>query len=227
MSTSDVPPQAEPLPFHLRGNYAPVTNEVTAFDLPVQGAIPRELTGRYVRNGPNPKTGQSPHWFQGDGMLHGLALADGRAKVVPESLGEDAGVRGRRPVARRGRHARSDRRQGQHAHHRACWSSPGARRDIVSHGGHDGSGDRRVCRLRWAAHHGHDRASEDLPTNPRAPFLCLLAPSRPRTTPPAHRSSSTTCEPGPRSLTTSAPGAFPRSRCSSRPHRRPAKTRVG
>src|SRR6266446_3055558 len=80
MSTSEVLPQAEPLPFHLRGNYAPVANEVTAFDLSVQGAIPRELRGRYVRNGPNPKTGQSPHWFQGDGMLHGLALADGRAR---------------------------------------------------------------------------------------------------------------------------------------------------
>jgi len=79
MNTPDVPPQAEPLPFHLRGNYAPVTDEVTAFDLPVQGAIPRELRGRYVRNGPNPKTEQSPHWFLGDGMLHGVAVADGRA----------------------------------------------------------------------------------------------------------------------------------------------------
>jgi carotenoid cleavage dioxygenase-like enzyme len=79
MSTSDVSPHAEPLPFHRRGNYTPVAKEVTAFDLPVQGAIPRNLSGRYVRNGPNPKTGQSPHWFLGDGMLHGVALADGRA----------------------------------------------------------------------------------------------------------------------------------------------------
>ena len=30
----------EPLPFHLRGNYAPVTEEVTAFDLAVEGALP-------------------------------------------------------------------------------------------------------------------------------------------------------------------------------------------
>src|SRR5262245_8097454 len=69
----------ETLPFHLRGNYAPVPDEVTAFDLSVQGAIPRELRGRYVRNGPNPKTGTSPHWFLGDGMLHGVELRDGRA----------------------------------------------------------------------------------------------------------------------------------------------------
>ena len=66
------------LPFHLRGNFAPVKDELTAHDLPVQGAIPRELRGRYVRNGPNPKTGQSGHWFVGDGMLHGVELADGR-----------------------------------------------------------------------------------------------------------------------------------------------------
>ena len=26
-------------PFYLRGNYAPVTEEVTAFDLPVDGAV--------------------------------------------------------------------------------------------------------------------------------------------------------------------------------------------
>jgi carotenoid cleavage dioxygenase-like enzyme len=67
------------LPFHLRGNFAPVRREVTAFDLPVQGAVPRELRGRYVRNGPNPKSGTSPHWFLGDGMLHGVELRDGKA----------------------------------------------------------------------------------------------------------------------------------------------------
>jgi len=66
-------------PFHLRGNYAPVQKEVTAFDLPVQGAIPPALRGRYVRNGPNPKSGVSPHWFTGDGMLHGVRMKDGRA----------------------------------------------------------------------------------------------------------------------------------------------------
>jgi len=74
-------PQApqESLPFHLRGNYAPVPQEVTALDLPVEGAVPPELQGRYVRNGPNPKTGFSPHWFVGDGMLHGVELRDGKA----------------------------------------------------------------------------------------------------------------------------------------------------
>lgn len=70
----------EKKPFHLRGNYAPVTEEVTAFDLEVQGQLPPELSGRYLRNGANPKSGWSPHWFAGDGMIHGLELRDGQAK---------------------------------------------------------------------------------------------------------------------------------------------------
>jgi len=66
-------------PFHLQGNFAPVQQEITALDLSVQGDVPAALRGLYVRNGPNPHTGTSPHWFLGDGMLHGVALRDGRA----------------------------------------------------------------------------------------------------------------------------------------------------
>lgn len=64
---------------HLSGNYAPVTDELTAHDLPVTGAIPPELTGWYLRNGPNPQDAASPHWFFGDGMIHGVRLAGGKA----------------------------------------------------------------------------------------------------------------------------------------------------
>ncbi len=63
----------------LEGNFAPVTKEVEAFDLKIEGALPPELTGVYMRNGPNPKNGPTPHWFVGDGMLHGLRLENGRA----------------------------------------------------------------------------------------------------------------------------------------------------
>ena len=73
-------PGTRQLPFHLRGNYAPVTEEVEAFDLPVSGSLPRELNGRFFRNGANPKSGSSPHWFAGDGMLHGIRLRDGKAE---------------------------------------------------------------------------------------------------------------------------------------------------
>jgi carotenoid cleavage dioxygenase-like enzyme len=66
-------------PFYLRGNFAPVTEEVTSFHLPIDGAIPPQLRGLYVRNGPNPKSGKSQHWFMGDGMVHGVRLEDGKA----------------------------------------------------------------------------------------------------------------------------------------------------
>ncbi|MEZ5257773.1 MAG: carotenoid oxygenase family protein [Ilumatobacteraceae bacterium] len=66
---------------YLAGNYGPVREEVTAFDLAVIGELPPELNGRYLRNGPNP-VGEvdldSHHWFIGDGMVHGIRLREGR-----------------------------------------------------------------------------------------------------------------------------------------------------
>ena len=67
-------------PWHLAGNFAPVTDETTAVDLPVLGALPDALNGTFVRNGPNPLSGSSAHWFFGDGMLHGIRLEAGRAR---------------------------------------------------------------------------------------------------------------------------------------------------
>ena len=67
----------------LSGIYAPVAEEVTAFDLPVRGELPPELDGRYVRNGPNPMSAVDPathHWFVGDAMVHGVRLRDGKAE---------------------------------------------------------------------------------------------------------------------------------------------------
>jgi carotenoid cleavage dioxygenase len=66
-------------PFHLDGNFAPVFDELTVTDLPVTGAIPKELCGRFFRNGSNPKSGTSAHWFLGNGMIHGVRLENGRA----------------------------------------------------------------------------------------------------------------------------------------------------
>jgi carotenoid cleavage dioxygenase len=65
--------------FFRHGNYAPVDDELTQTDLPVEGAIPAELNGWYLRNGPNPRQATA-HWFVGDGMIHGVRLEDGRAK---------------------------------------------------------------------------------------------------------------------------------------------------
>lgn len=72
-------PQPDEKPFHLQGNFAPVSEQVTATDLPVEGALPPELTGLYVRQSANPKSGTSLHWFLGDGMVHGIRLEKGRA----------------------------------------------------------------------------------------------------------------------------------------------------
>ncbi len=90
-ATTSVPPTSPPAPstpttvvdlskpWWLRGDFAPVTAETEATDLKVEGTLPKELSGLYVRNGSNPKPGWSPHWFLGDGMVHGVMLGDGKA----------------------------------------------------------------------------------------------------------------------------------------------------
>jgi carotenoid cleavage dioxygenase-like enzyme len=66
----------------LQGSFAPVAQEISAFDLPVTGQVPAELNGRYLRNGPNPLGLDDPnyHWFLGAGMVHGVRLRDGKAE---------------------------------------------------------------------------------------------------------------------------------------------------
>lgn len=66
-------------PWWMQTNFAPVSSEVESTSLTVRGAIPPELVGTYVRNGSNPASGPSPHWFFGDGMVHGVRLDQGRA----------------------------------------------------------------------------------------------------------------------------------------------------
>lgn len=65
----------------LAENFAPVREEITADNLKIIGQLPAELNGMFVRNGPNsqfpPKLNY--HWFDGDGMLHGVRIRDGQA----------------------------------------------------------------------------------------------------------------------------------------------------
>jgi carotenoid cleavage dioxygenase len=66
---------------YLSGNYAPVEGETTVTDLEVEGRLPDDLSGLYLRTGPNP-LGTPPepyHWFIGEGMVHGISIAGGRA----------------------------------------------------------------------------------------------------------------------------------------------------
>jgi carotenoid cleavage dioxygenase-like enzyme len=66
--------------FWQQGNFRPVSEEVTETSLKVEGSIPPELSGLYVRNGTNASEGISDHFFGGDGMLHGVRLEGGEAK---------------------------------------------------------------------------------------------------------------------------------------------------
>ena len=68
--------------YHAR-YFEPVDDELDTMDLPVQGQIPPELDGSYVRNGPNaqfPRDGGWKYPYDGDGMLHILTLAGSRAR---------------------------------------------------------------------------------------------------------------------------------------------------
>ena len=77
MTTYDASP-------YLDGNFAPVSEEVVALDLTVTGTIPDELSGRFLRNGPNPRSTpgdmETHHWFMGEGMVHGVRIGDGKAQ---------------------------------------------------------------------------------------------------------------------------------------------------
>lgn len=78
----------------------PIDTESSYDDLTVDGVIPPELDGLYVRNGPNAlgPIASNLHYFSGQGMVHGVRLREGRAlwyrnRVVragraPELLGE-------------------------------------------------------------------------------------------------------------------------------------------
>ena len=65
------------------GPYTPVDQEIEAFDPEVIGSIPPELSGMFMRIGPNPipPTAEGHNFFEGDGMVHALTLEDGKAKA--------------------------------------------------------------------------------------------------------------------------------------------------
>lgn len=92
---------------YVAGNFAPLMNEVTTFDLEVVGHIPETLNGRFLRMGPNPVDEpdtawlKSYHWFVGGGMAHGLRLREGKADWFRSRFVLDAHtaeVRSRAPI---------------------------------------------------------------------------------------------------------------------------------
>lgn len=67
---------------HLSGAFEPVIDEIDAGDLEVTGELPPEMDGMYLRNGPNPRftpLGSYVYPLEGDGMVHGIRVSEGRA----------------------------------------------------------------------------------------------------------------------------------------------------
>ena len=70
----------------LSGNFAPVSKEHVSVPVEVmEGQIPTNLNGAFLRNGPNPITGMQKkryHWFDGHAMLHTLMVKNGKASYT-------------------------------------------------------------------------------------------------------------------------------------------------
>src|SRR4029077_2266308 len=67
---------------YLNGAWTPLLEEVNACDLDViEGAIPRDIDGVYLRNTENQvhRPLGRYHPFDGDAMLHQISFRDGRA----------------------------------------------------------------------------------------------------------------------------------------------------
>ena len=70
---------------HLRGVFAPQVREVDTPELVIEGELPAEIEGDYIRNGPNPRfspLGGYLYPLDGDGMLHRVQFRDGRARYT-------------------------------------------------------------------------------------------------------------------------------------------------
>lgn len=68
----------------IAGNYAPVPEQPVSHSLPVTGVIPDCINGVYLRNGSNPffEPLAGHHLFDGDGMIHAVTIAGGRASYA-------------------------------------------------------------------------------------------------------------------------------------------------
>jgi carotenoid cleavage dioxygenase len=110
------------LPDLNRGALAPVADEVTLEQLSVYGAIPRDLNGTLIRNGPNPLSGRFQgtemlDWWPEAAMLHGIELRDGAA------------------VAYRNRWVRSRRWAAAHGAALDRWVDTNPNVNVVQHAG--------------------------------------------------------------------------------------------
>ena len=67
---------------YLHGIHAPLSGETSSVKLRcIEGEVPPQLNGLFARNSPNPQFAPigKYHWFDGDGMVHGVKLLEGSA----------------------------------------------------------------------------------------------------------------------------------------------------
>ena len=177
------------LPFHLRGNYAPVLTEVTAFDLPVRApsragpARPATCATVRTRRRASRRTGSS---------ATGCSTASRCATAGPPGTA----TAGSAPAPVRGGRAAVS---GPTASATARWAWPTPTSSL--HAGRilalvetsfptEVTRDLetlRLLRLRRAPHHRHDGAPEDLPPDRRAALLRLLVHAALPHVPPRRR----------------------------------------
>ncbi|KAL8674108.1 MAG: hypothetical protein Q9168_001503 [Polycauliona sp. 1 TL-2023] len=89
------PSQRKPPHPYLSGNFAPIQRVQPLIACSHTGTIPSDLAGgEYVRNGGNPVAnealGRDAHWFDGDGMLTGVAFSsdDEKGHVRPQFVNQ-------------------------------------------------------------------------------------------------------------------------------------------
>ncbi len=65
---------------YLKGNFSPILDEIDASNLAVTGQIPNDLSGSYLRNGPNPRFKPISYTYplDGDGMIHEIRIHEGK-----------------------------------------------------------------------------------------------------------------------------------------------------
>ncbi len=118
---------------YLEGLYSPVDQEISASDLKVIGEIPRDLRGAYFRNGPNPSTPPTGmhHWFDGDGMVHGIWFEDGKARYANRYVrGDDFGAEQSGGAVMPGIFSKAEERPGRKTVYKDT-----ANTDIIVHNG--------------------------------------------------------------------------------------------
>jgi carotenoid cleavage dioxygenase-like enzyme len=93
--TTTLQPVDQTNAMYLSGRFAPIDDEISTSDLTVAGDVPSDLSGAFLRNGPNPKfapIGSYTYPLEGDAMIHGVWF-DGGAVRYANRYVETAGLR--------------------------------------------------------------------------------------------------------------------------------------